>query len=106
MRCVFVLMYKEADQLKPYAVFEDSLTAERMKREGDEIIKVPFFIMDQLVITDDDLKGKQSTTPWTVTWRDSWGKESSTLAPFPPPSYPKVTCNKTVDEHTWRDRVD
>ncbi len=124
MRCVYVLMYwsdedgmvnvptgeKSPPKLKPYAVFEDIMTAEKMKREGDEVVKVPFFIMDQIVITDDDLKGKKlgSTTPWTVTWdnMDKWGKDSTTLAPFPPPNYPKVTCSKTVDEHTWRDRSD
>lgn len=119
MRCVYVLMYwsdedgmvnvptgeKTPPKLKPYAVFEDAITAEKMKRDGDEIVKVPFFREDcpnHLVITDDDLKDIPLGTPerpWSINW-------DSTLAPCPPPNYPKVTCNKTVDEHTWRDRVD
>ena len=48
MRCVYVLMYKKNGPMdvsvdRPYAVFEDSITAEKMKRDGDEVIKVPYF---------------------------------------------------------------
>lgn len=127
MRTVYVLMYwsdegcmtnvptgeRTPPKLKPYAVFEDAITAERMKRDGDEIIKVPFFRDDcpnHLVITDDDLKGIPLSTPHTIPCdyrnTDGWGKDSTTLAPFPPPNYPKVTCSKTVDEHSWTNRVD
>ena len=112
MRCVYVLMYKKNGPMdvpvdRPYAVFEDSITAEKMKRDGDEVIKVPYFsdeMPNVLRINEDDLKN----TPWTVTWRntDLWDKEGSTAEPPNYNSYPKVTCNKTVDEHTWRDRSD
>lgn len=128
MKCVYVLMYwsdedgmvnvptgeRTPPKLKPYAVFEDSITAERMKRDGDEIVKVPYF--------EDKSNNLYTTSPnsihvvpcndhTTVTYQgtdawDKWGKESSTLAPFPPPNYPRVTCQKTVDEHSWTNRVD
>jgi hypothetical protein len=113
MRCVYVLMYKKNGPMdvsvdKPYAVFEDSITAEKMKRDGDEIVKVPYFsdeMPNVLRINEDDLKN----TPWTVTWRntDSWGREGSTAKPPDYNVYPKVTCsNKTVDEHSWTNRSD
>ena len=128
MRCVYVLMYwsdegcmvnvptgeRTPPKLRPYAVFEDVMTAEKMKRDGDEIVEVPFFRMDQLVITDKALEGvdleklKPSPSdilPWKVTYQSIPCKDS-TAAPPDYNAYPKVTCQKTVDEHTWRDRSD
>lgn len=125
MKSVYVLMMhthksatgpdgKEFITSEPYAVFEDAITAEKMKRDGDEIVKVPFFsddVPNVLRVAEDDIKDTPWGTldrPW-VTWRniDSWGKEGSTAEPPPYNAYPRVTCsNKTVDEHTWRDRVD
>lgn len=127
MRCVYVLMYwsnedgmmnvptgeKSPPKLKPYAVFEDILTAEKMKRDGDEIVKVPFFRMDQLVITDNALEGidleKLShpvASPWRITYQSTPCKDS-TQAPPEYNAYPRVTCsNKTVDEHSWTNRSD
>lgn len=124
MKCVYVLMMhthkcatgpdnKEFITSEPYAVFEDSITAERMKRDGDEIVKVPFFEdpTERALQAIERCKGEnpQLVKPWTVTWTntDRWGKDSSTLAP--PPgynTYPRVTCNKTVDEHSWTNRSD
>jgi len=125
MRTVYVLMYwsdeggmmdastgeKSPPRLKPYAVFEDSITAEKMKREGDEIVKVPYFRNDcssPLTITDDDLKGVplNGDTPWKITYQSAPWSKDSTLAPPDYEPFPRVTCNKTVDEHTWRDRSD
>ena len=126
MRCVYVLMYwsdedvkvnvptgeRTPPELKPYAVFEDAMTAEKMKRDGDEIVKVPFFIMDQLVITDKALNGTDleklspSDIPWKITYQPIPCKDS-TMAPPDYNAYPRVTCsNKTVDEHKWTNRVD
>lgn len=123
MKYVYVLMYwsdedgmvnvptgeKSPPKLRPYAVFEDAITAEKMKRDGDEIVKVPFFRMDQLVITDNgtDLeKLSPSDIPWRITYQSVPCKDSTAAPPDYNP-YPRVTCsNKTVDEHTWRDRSD
>ena len=126
MRTVYVLMYwsdedgmmdvptgkKSPPKLRPYAVFEDIMTAEKMKREGDEIVRVPFFRMDQLVITDKALEGvdleklSPSDTPWKITYQSAPRSRDSTMAPPDYEPFPRVTCNKTVDEHTWRDRSD
>ena len=43
MKCAYVLMYKKNGPMdvpvdRPYAVFEDSITAEKMKRDGDEVM--------------------------------------------------------------------
>ncbi len=123
MRTVYVLMYwsdedgmmdvstgeKSPPRLKPYAVFEDAMTVEKMKRDGDEIVTVPFFRMDQLVISDNgtDLeKILPHDIPWKITYQSVPCKDS-TMAPPDYDAYPRVTCsNKTVDEHTWRDRSD
>ena len=122
MRC-YVLMYwsdedgmmdvstgeKSPPKLKPYAVFEDVITAEKMKRDGDEIVEVPFFRMDQLVINDkgtDLEKLSPSDIPWRITYQSTPCKDS-TQAPPDYDAYPRVTCsNKTVDEHKWTNRVD
>ena len=111
MKCVFVLMYKKDGTMTPYAVFEDSITAERMKRDGDEIAKVPYFsdeMPNVLRINEGDLKGMPLSIPCGthITYQHPEYHPDSTLAPFPPPSYPKVTCQKTVDEHTWTNRSD
>ena len=124
MKKVYVLMYwsdedglKDVNtgettppKLKPYAVFEDKFTAERMKRNGDEIFEVLFFEdpterIVQAVERCKEEKPQLVFEPWQVkhTWPQN---EDSTLAPFDPPSYPKVTCDKTVDEHRWTNRVD
>ena len=112
MKCVFVLMYKKDGAMTPYAAFENSITAEQMKRDGDEIVKVPYF---------EDKKDNSNlytaspnsihvvpcgdgTTSVTYQGIDQWCRESTTTPPYN--IYPKVTCQKTVDEHTWRDRVD
>lgn len=125
MRTVYVLMYwsdegcmtnvptgeRTPPKLKPYAVFEDAITAERMKRDGDEIVTVPFFRTDQLVITDKALEGvdleklSPGDTPWKITYQSIPCKDS-TMAPPDYNAYPKVTCSKTVDEHKWTNRVD
>lgn len=49
MKIVYVICYREEHHepggyktIKPYAIFEDKVTAERMKRDGDEIIEIPF----------------------------------------------------------------
>lgn len=125
MRCVYVLMYwsdeggmmnvptgeKSPSKLKPYAVFEDVMTAEKMKRDGDEVVTVPFFRMDQLVITNEALNGTDleklspGDFPWKITYQSIPCKDS-TAAPPDYNAYPRVTCSKTVDEHTWRDRSD
>ena len=108
MRCAYVLMYKKAGQFEPYAVFEDSITAERMKRPGDEVAMVPL-IIDPSALKDDtpSLNAIPCDKNVTVTYSGTqpWSAEG-TLAPFDPPSYPKVTCNKTVDEHKWTNRSD
>lgn len=125
MKKVYVLMYWSDEdglmdvntgettppKLKPYAVFEDKFTAEKMKRERDEIFEVPYFREDfpnTLRITEDDLKGMPLNIPCEthITYQRPEHHSDSTLAPFPPPNYPKVTCNKTVDEHTWANRID
>ena len=125
MRTVYVLMYWSDEdsvmdvptgetsppKLKPYAVFEDSITAEKMKRDGDEIVKVPFFRMDQLVITDKALEGMDleklspRDTPWKITYQSIPCKDS-TQAPPDYDAYPRVTCSKTIDEHSWTNRSD
>lgn len=126
MRC-YVLMYwsdedgmmdvstgeKSPPKLKPYAVFEDVMTAEKMRRNGDEIVEVPFFRMDQLVINDKALEGvdlekiqSPGAMPWKITYQSIPCKDS-TQAPPEYNTYPRVTCsNKTVDEHNWTNRVD
>lgn len=114
MKCVFVLMYKKDGVMTPYAVFENSITAEQMKRDGDEIVKVPYFEdkkdNSNLYTTSPNsisvVPCSDRTTTVTYQGPNPWGEESTTLTPFPPPNYPKVTCNKTVDEHTWTNRVD
>ena len=128
MRCVYVLMYwsdedvkvnvptgeKTPPKLKPYAVFDDAITAEKMKRDGDEIVTVPFFEDPteralQAIERCKEERPQLVEKPWTVTWTntDRWGKDSSTLAPPDYNAYPRVTCsNKTVDEHKWTNRVD
>ena len=113
MKCVYVLMYKKDGAMTPYAVFENSVTAEQMKREGDEIVKVPYF---------EDKKNNSNlytTSPnsiqvvpcndhtTSVTYFqdiDQWGRESTTAPPYN--TYPRVTCQKTVDEHKWTNRSD
>ena len=125
MKC-YVLMYwsdedgmvnvptgeKSPPKLKPYAVFEDAVTAEKMRRNGDEIVEVPYFRMDQFVITDKALKGvdleklSPSNTPWKITYQSVPCKDSTQAPPDYEP-FPRVTCsNKTVDEHRWTNRVD
>ena len=123
MRCVYVLMYwsdedvkvnvptgeRTPPELKPYAVFEDAITAEKMKRDGDEIVKVPYFRNDcsgPLTIADDDMKGiPLNSSPWKITYQSTPCKDS-TMAPPDYDAYPRVTCQKTVDEHSWTNRVD
>ena len=125
MKCVYVLMYRSNEEFivdaakretvlgkpKPYAVFEDSITAERMKRDGDEVVKVPFICNDCPPVLKADDTPSLNAIPCdknvTVTYSGTqpWSAEG-TLAPFDPPSYPKVTCQKTVDEHKWTDRSD
>lgn len=116
MKCVYVLMYQntELNRTEPYAVFEDSVTAEKMKRAGDEIWKVPYF-EDKSDRSNPYTASPNSihvvpcgdhTTGVTYRNTDLWGKESTTIAPPPYDTYPKVTCQKTIDEHTWRDRSD
>ena len=111
MKIAYVLMYKKAGQFEPYAVFEDGITAERMKRPGDEIAVVPFIRNDcpPVLKADDKLDLKNvsvtysGTEPWQV--RHVWDPENSSVR-FDLPSYPKVTCDKTVDEHKWTNRSD
>ena len=122
MRTVYVLVYmqktagpdgKEFMTPTPYAVFEDSITAEKMKRDGDEIIRVPFFEDPtertlQAIGRYKEEKPQLMEQPWKVTYsggNERWNKDS-TMAPPDYNTYPRVTCNKTVDEHTWRDRSD
>ena len=123
MRTVYVLMYRSNEEfivdaakretapgkLKPYAIFEDAITAEKMKRDGDEIVKVPYFRNDcsgPLTIADDDMKGiPLNSSPWKITYQSTPCKDS-TMAPPDYDVYPKVTCNKTVDEHSWTNRSD
>ena len=126
MKCVFVLMYwsdedgmvnvptgeKSPPKLKPYAVFEDSITAERMKRDGDEIVKVPYFEdkkdNSNLYTTSPNsihVVPCSDHTSTTYVGTDPWGRGSTTVAP-PYDTYPKVTCQKTVDEHSWTNRSD
>ena len=113
MKCVFVLMYKKDGTMTPYAVFEDSITAERMKRDGDEIVKVPYFEdksnkSDWYTTSPNSINVVPCNDHTSITYQgtDPWGKESTTLAP-PYNTYPRVTCsNKTVDEHTWANRSD
>lgn len=127
MRTVYVLMYwsdedgmvnvptgeKSPPKLRPYAVFEDSITAEKMKREGDEIVRVPFFEDPtertlQTIERYKEEKPQLMEQPWKVTYsgdNERWNKDS-TMAPPDYNTYPRVTCSKTVDEHTWRDRSD
>ena len=120
MRTVYVLMYwsdedglvnvptgeKTPPKLKPYAVFEDSITAEKMKRDGDVIVKVPFFrndCPDHLTITDKDLEGMPlNRAPWGRTYQPILC-EDSTLSPPAKPYY-RVTCQQTVNEHTSKDQ--
>ena len=112
MKTVYVLMYQNTkfNRTEPYAVFEDKFTAEKMKREGDEIWCVPFFIMDQLVITDKALEGvdleklSPGDTPLKLTYKSIPCKDSTMAPPYN--TYPRVTCQETVDEHRWTDRVD
>ncbi len=125
MRTVYVLMYwsdedgmmdvstgeKSPPRLKPYAVFEDKGTAEEMKRDGDEIVKVPYFEdksnKSDLNIPSPNILGfAPCSDHTTVTYQSAPRSKDSTLAPPDYNTYPKVTCNKTVDEHTWRDRSD
>ena len=113
MRTVYVLMYeaetKDGPEMRPYAVFEDSITAEKMKRDGDEIVKVPFFEDPTERLVQAVERYKTEEIPLTdnhTTWTQNPWSRDSTLAPFPPPNYPKVTCNKTVDEHSWTNRSD
>lgn len=114
MKTVYVLMYQntELNRTEPYAIFEDSVTAEKMKRAGDEIWKVPYF--------EDRTSNLYTTSPHSITvpcndhisvtyqgGRDPWGRESTTLTSPEYNAYPRVTCsNKTVDEHKWTDRSD
>ena len=124
MKCVYVLMMhprksavgpdkKEYITSEPYAVFEDSITAERMKRDGDEIVKVPYFEdksnkSDWYTTSPNSINVVPCNDHTSITYQgtDPWGKESTTLAP-PYNTYPRVTCsNKTVDEHTWANRSD
>ena len=128
MKTVYVLMYRSNEEFvvdaakretafgkpMPYAVFEDSITAEKMKRDGDEIVEVPYFEDKK------DNSNLYTTSPHSITvpcsdhmtvtnlgtTHERWGKESTTAEPPSYNTYPKVTCNKTVDEHTWRDRSD
>ena len=110
MRTAYVLMYKDNDKMVPYAVFDDSITAEKMKRDGDEVVKVPYFedrAYNQLYTTSpNSIQVMPCNDHVSVTYSDTnlWGKDS-TLAP-PESRYPKVTCQKTVDEHSWTNRVD
>ena len=124
MRTVYVLMYwsdedgmmdvstgeKSPPKLKPYAVFEDSITAEKMKRDGDEIVTVPYFRNDcsnPLTITDKDLEGipLNGGAPWKITYQSTPCKDT-TMAPPDYDAFPRVTCNKTIDEHSWTNRSD
>ena len=46
--------------------------------------------------------------PWKVTYsggNERWNKDS-TMAPPDYDAYPRVTCNKTIDEHNWTNRSD
>ena len=103
---------KSPPKLKPYAVFGDKETAEKMKREGDEVVEVPYFEdksnkSDWYTTSPNSINVMPCNDHTTVTYRNSdlWGKESTTLAP-PPTNYPRVTCNKTIDEHSWTNRSD
>ena len=120
MRTVYVLVYmqktagpdgKEFMTPTPYAVFEDSITAEKMKRDGDEIIRVPYFE------DKSDRSNLLSTSPnsihvmpcndrTTVTYQSTPWSKNSTMAPPDYEPFPRVSCSKTIDEHTWRDRSD
>lgn len=127
MRCVYVLMYwsdedgmvnvptgeKSPSKLKPYAVFGDKETAEKMKREGDEVVEVPYF-EDKSDRSNPYTASPNSIhvvpcndhTSTTYISTGPWSKDS-TLAPPDYNAYPRVTCsNKTVDEHSWTNRSD
>jgi hypothetical protein len=124
MRTVYVLMYwsdedgvmdvptreKSPPKLRPYAVFEDSITAEKMKRTGDEIVKVPFFEdrsdRSNTYVSPKSISLAPCNDHTTVTYQSSPWSKDSTLAPPDYEPFPRVTCNKTIDEHTWRNRVD
>lgn len=105
MKVAYVLMYKKAGQFEPYAVFEDSITAERMKRPGDEVAMVPFIRNDEPPVLKADDKLDLKNVSVTYSGPQPWSRDS-TLAPPDYEPFPRVTCNKTVDEHTWRDRSD
>ena len=125
MRTVYVLMYwsdedgmmdvstgeKSPPKLKPYAVFGDKETAEKMKREGDEVVEVPYFEdksdrSNLYTTSSNSIHVVPCNDHTTVTYQSTPWSKDSTLAPPDYDTYPKVTCNKTVDEHTWRDRSD
>lgn len=127
MRCVYVLMYwsdedgmvnvptgeKSPSKLKPYAVFDDAITAEKMKRDGDEIVTVPYFEdksdRSNLYTTSPNsihvVPCGDHTTGVTYSGTTPWSKDS-TMAPPDYNTYPKVTCQKTIDEHSWTNRSD
>lgn len=124
MRCVYVLMYwsdedgkvnvptgeETPPKLKPYAVFDDAITAEKMKRDGDEIVKVPYFEdksdrSDWYTTSPNSINVIPCNDRTTVTYQSTPCKDS-TMAPPDYDAYPRVTCNKTIDEHTWTNRVD
>ena len=115
MKTVYVLVTNSEAALQGvrgtvYAVFGDKETAEKMKREGDEVAEVPYFEdkldrSDWYTTSPNTIRAVPCSDHTTVTYQSvPWSKDS-TLAP-PPTNYPKVTCNKTVDEHSWTNRVD
>ena len=83
--------------------------------DGDEIVKVPYFEdksdrSNPYTASPNSIHVVPCNDHTTVTYQgtdawDKWGKESTTLAP-PYNTYPRVTCQKTVDEHSWTNRSD
>ena len=125
MRTVYVLMYWSDEgrimdvstgetsppKRRPYAVFEDSITAEKMKRDGDEIVAVPYFEdkpdrSNLYTATPNSINVIPCNDHTTVTYQSSPWSKDSTLTPPDYEPFPRVTCNKTIDEHNWTNRVD
>ena len=91
MRTVYVLVANSEAALQGvrgtvYAVFDDKETAERMKRDGDEVVEVPYFI---------ELSAKVSFPSTTITTDRTWvqplNTPSRTNDPLPDSST-KVWC--------------
>lgn len=102
---------KEFITSEPYAVFEDSITAERMKRDGDEIVKVPYFEdksnkSDWYTTSPNSINVIPCNDHTTVTYQSAPRSKDSTLAPPDYEPFPRVTCSKTIDEHSWTNRSD